>query len=195
MVDPYERQARVFRAGLLKSALAGAAAGKGLKHLSIGTNIETIGAYRRDDFYVPLETIFDPTALSRIQYFSLSRFYVKDFDLLILLASLPHTLRTVELNLVEFMDGHGTFRSFLNQVRDELGWQDRALKPSMRLSVETELIERLRQIWVEDELDSFLYKGQPNPFGKETDVAPQYLKPGFGRIKDAFMPEWAQPYV
>lgn len=102
------------------------------------------GAGARDDFSIPLETIFDSPALSPIQHFGLSRFYVKDSDLLVLLASLPHTFRSGQLNLLESMDGYGNFRGFPNQVRDESGWQDRTLKPRLRLSVETHIKERIR---------------------------------------------------
>ncbi|KAF3021142.1 hypothetical protein E8E14_013805 [Neopestalotiopsis sp. 37M] len=192
MVDPNERQAEVFQSGLLKRALAGAANGKGLQHLSIGTSIVD----ECDGTYVTLETIFTYTALSRIEHLGLSRFYVTDHDLLMLMAHLPQTLRTVELNLLEFMDDAGNFRDFLNQARDSLDWQERAHKPSLRLSIETHTGDRLRQIWVDKELDSFLYYGGMNPFGQETKFGtPNYLVKGYGRIKDAFMPECEKPYV
>lgn len=165
MVDLYERQADVFHTGLLKRALAGAADGKGLRHLSIGTNIDVWGADGRHEFYVPLETIFSPAALSRVEHFGLSRFYVKNHDLLKLLASLPRTLRTVELTLLEFMDHAGNLRDFLDQVRDDLDWQKKTQKPSLRLGVLMDIGKRLREVWVDKELDSFLYEGGLNPFG------------------------------
>lgn len=191
MVDPYEWQAEAFQSGLLKRALAGAASGNGLEHLSIGTNMEISGADGRDDFYVPLETIFDPSTLSRIQNFGLSRFYVKDFDLLILLASLPHTLRSVELNLLQFMDRHGNLRDFLNQVRDDLGWQDRAIKPRLWLSVETLSGSDF------DKYGSMM--NWINSFMREGKILvkhpPTLVMDGYGRIKDAFMPEYERIYI
>jgi hypothetical protein len=196
MVDPFSRQADVFRTGLLKHALAGASGGQGLEYLSLRTNVELHGGFRRNDWYVPLETIFTPTSFSRLRHFGLSRFYVKQDDLLALLASLPQTLRRVELSLLEFMDGEGSYQTLIWQIRDMLGWKDRNPRPALSVSVELQYDQPGRAIWVEDELYSFLYQDGSNPFGDDlAESSPDHVKEGFGRVKVAFKPEYERPHV
>lgn len=196
LVQDNSRQAEVFRKGLLKRALRNAANGEGLEHLYIGTNIDIPCSFRRAEFYVTLNTIFEPTSLSQLRYFGLSRFYVKESDLLRLLASLPHTLCTVELNLLDFLDGEGSFRSLLEQVRDTLKWADRAHKPTIQISVQTGTMDDFRQVWVEDDVTRFLYLGGSNPFiDHPAESYPNRVKMGFGRIKDAFEPEYERPHT
>lgn len=89
MVDHHQRQADVFRSGLLKRALAGASAGKGLKYLSLRANTDIYRGSHYCDWYFPLTTIFTPDSYLRLEHFGLARFYVKQDDLLVLLASLP----------------------------------------------------------------------------------------------------------
>lgn len=196
LVPDDNRQADVFRRRLLKRALQNAANGKGLKQLQIGTNIDIPGSLRRTEFYVTLDTIFEPTSLSRLRHFGLSRFYVRESNLLKLLASLPHTLRSVELNLLDFLDGEGSFQTFLKQVRDTLKWADRTPRPTVRISVPTLLIDDFRQIWVEEDVTRFLYLGGSNPFGDDpAEPYPNQVKMGFGRIKDAFEPQYERPHT
>ncbi|KAH6659011.1 hypothetical protein BKA67DRAFT_640346 [Truncatella angustata] len=198
MVEDHDRQAKIFRNGLLKRALNNAANGKGLEHLHVGTNIDIPESTRRAEFYVTLDTIFGSASLSRLRHFGLSRFYVRESDLLGLLALLPHTIRTIELNLLQFMDSEGSFQSFLTQVRDTLNWADRKprLRPTLRISVQTGTKEDFRQIWVEDDVTNFLYSGGSNPFGDDPgEPYPNNIKNGFGYIRDAFEPEYERPNV
>jgi len=194
MVDPFSRQADVFRSGLLKRAIGGAAGGQGLEYLSLRTNVELHGGFRRNEWYVPLSTIFPSTSFSRLRHFGLSRFYVKQDDLLALLASLPQTLRTVELSLLEFMDGEGSYQTLLWRIRDTLGWKDRNPRPTLSVSVDIHYYQPGRAIWVEDELSGFLYQGGSNPFGDDPPSR-NHIREGFGQEKDAFEPEHERPHM
>jgi hypothetical protein len=200
LVDPHYGQADAFRSGLLKHALAGAAGGQGLEYLSLRTNIDTYEpGGDHCDWYVPLGMIFAPPSYSRLQHFGLSRFYVTQDDLLALLASLPKTLRSVELSEIRFMDdSKHNYRTLLCAIRDTLGWKERNPRPTLVISVDLATPNPGRAIWLEHELYNFLYKNGRNPFKNETDPrarAANNIRYGFGWEKDCFDPEHERPHV
>jgi hypothetical protein len=197
MVDPHNRQAAVFRRGLLRRALAGAALGQGLEHLSLRTNVELHRGVRRYEWYVPLKTIFAPSTLSRLQHFSLSRFYVKEDDLIALLGSMPRSLRTLELSFLEFMDDEGSHRNLLEKIRDSLGWREWAPRPQLTMAVSVVDHQPQRGIWITEEVDDFLYRDGTNPFGDDSrwGIGSNRIRKGFGLEKDAFDPEHERPHV
>ena len=196
MVDPHYRQADVFRSGLLKRALASASAGQGLKYLSLRTNMDIYRTSERCNWYVPLTTIFTPTSYSRLEHFGLARFYVKQDDLLALLASLPKTLRSVELSNIPFISDGDSYRMLLYGVRDTLGWKGRDPRPILTVSTDIQNPLPGRAIWVEDELYRFLYQDGSNPF-KDSPVknSRTQIKEGFGWEKDSFDPDHKRPHV
>lgn len=196
MVDPHHRQADIFRAGLLKRSLSGAARGQGLAYLSFGTSVQIHGNGRCSNFYSPLGTIFDSISISRLQHFGLSRFYVRQDDLLSLLAALPQTLQTVDLCLIEFADGAGSYRTLLSQIRDTLGWGRRNPRPKLSISIDSLHSAQVRSVWIREELDEYLYADGRNPFGDDASApGPNQIREGFGRMKDAFEPEYERPHV
>lgn len=136
MVNPHYTQADVFRSRLLKRALARASCRQGLKSLSLRTNIDMYRTIDEYDWYVPLTTIFTPTSYSRLQHFSLARFYVEQDDLLALLASMPKSLRSVELSMLEFIDEKDSYRTLLWGIRDTLGWKERERRPTLVVSTD-----------------------------------------------------------
>ncbi|KAL5347109.1 hypothetical protein ACLOAV_008252 [Pseudogymnoascus australis] len=194
MVDTFYRQADVYRSGLLKHALARASCGQGLKYLHLRTNVDT---YEADiDWYVPLTTIFTPTSFSRVEHFGLARFYVEQDDLLELLASLPKTLRSVELSEIQFMDSKDSYRTLLWAIRDTLDWKERNPRPTLVVSTDLPNPNPGRAIWLEHELYSFLYEDGSNPFGNDPETrAPSVIRFGFGWEKDCFDPDHKRPHV
>ncbi|KAK7743718.1 hypothetical protein SLS62_010497 [Diatrype stigma] len=191
LVDPSAREADMYRRGLLKQALAGAAGGRGLEYLSFRTN--TVDS---DKWYVPLGTIFPESSLSRLCHFGLSRFFVKQDDLLAFLAALPPSVRTIELGLLGFMEGCGSHRTLLRQIRDTLGWKDRDPRPKLSIVMEGHWQVPGRLIWIEAEVDAFLYHGAGNPFGEGPEAAwENQARPGVGVVKDAFEPEHERPHA
>jgi hypothetical protein len=193
MVDSHSRQADVYRSGFLKRALAG---GKSLEYLSFRTNMDVCPSSDSDQLYVPLGTIFTPTSHPRLRYFGLAHFYVRQDDLLALLASLPKTLRSVELSTIQCMPGEGSYRTLLWAIRDTLGWNERDQRPTLTVSTVLSNPFPGRAIWVEDELYNFLYQDGSNPFGDDPAMRnPDYIKHGFGRQKDSFDPDHERPHV
>ncbi|KAI0483664.1 hypothetical protein F4859DRAFT_473725 [Xylaria cf. heliscus] len=178
MAEEHDLQADVFNHALLKRVLAGAAGGQGLKRLTLGTDN---GEAR---WNVPLETIYGPSSLQRLEHFSLSRFPVKEKDLVALLARLPLSIRTIELCSLNFLEGN--YQSLLNQIRDTLGWQDRNPRPLMSIGADTNFDHPGVTIWTENEVYSFLYEGGPNPFGNDPALIWSLGHgSGIGVIKDA----------
>ncbi|OBT96239.1 hypothetical protein VE01_05822 [Pseudogymnoascus verrucosus] len=166
IVDEHYSQAEIFCNGLLRRALAGASGGQGLKHLSLSTDISMHMYEPGDDcdWYIPLAMIFTPTRYSRLQHFGLASFYVEQDDLLALLASLPKTLRSVELSRIEIMDIGGSYQTLLCAIRDKLGWKERVQRPTLAISSEFNYSRPERTLWLKDEIYSFLYQDGSNPF-------------------------------
>ncbi|KFY05557.1 hypothetical protein V492_08454 [Pseudogymnoascus sp. VKM F-4246] len=196
MVDPHYRQADVFRSGLLKRVLARASCGQGLKSLSLRTNMDMYRTTDDCDWNVPLTTIFTPTSYSRLEHFGLSRFYVKQDDLLSLLASMPKTLRSVELSILDLIDEKNSYRTLLWGIRDTLGWKERNPRPTLVVGTDLPHPQPGRALWLKHELYNFLYDDGNNPFGNDPKVRqPDAMRFGFGWEIDCFDPDHKRPNV
>ncbi|CAM1505512.1 Fc.00g111490.m01.CDS01 [Cosmosporella sp. VM-42] len=185
-----------FRTGLFRAALIGAARGHGFEHLSIRTdedvanlneNIICLNNERRDQLYVSLWTVFPLGSLARAQHFCLSRFLVKQHDLLSLLAKLPETLQTIELSFLLFLEG--SYKDMLLQIRDTMGWMDRDSRPKVSISLPLTIHKQGRAIWIDDEVDAFLYHGGETPFAEDPTPGSFKVRDGVGVVRDAFEEE------
>lgn len=79
------------------------------------------------EHHVPLRTIFPVDKWKQLRNFGLTRFLVKQADIITnLLAAFPSTLRSVELNLLTFVEDSGSYKGLLDDMRDTLGWRERA---------------------------------------------------------------------
>lgn len=115
-----------FRSGLLRSALARA---RGMKHIRLSAGLTEpdpdYGVRNLDGderHFTPLRTIFPIDQWSHLQHFGLSTFLVRQDDLVTVFASMPPTLRSVELDRLCFLPGHGDHRGLLQELRDTVGW-------------------------------------------------------------------------
>ncbi|KAI8185517.1 hypothetical protein K4K51_011564 [Colletotrichum sp. SAR 10_75] len=93
------------------------------------------------DHFTPLRSIFPVEAWTHLRHFGLSRFLVKEDDLLDLLGALPDTLRSVEL-------------SFLC----------RSVKPRVMIRDDKKLTLPGRGIHTDKEVMKFLYDSGENPY-------------------------------
>ncbi|KAI8162044.1 hypothetical protein K4K49_013089 [Colletotrichum sp. SAR 10_70] len=96
---------------------------------SLGQEPQPLTATR--DHFIPLRSIFPVEVWKNLVHFGLSRFLVKQQDLLDFLAVLPQTLHSVELSFLMFMANNGDYRELLFHIRDDLGWQGRAIRPRL----------------------------------------------------------------
>lgn len=196
LVNPFSRQAEVFHHGFLKRALDGASGGQGLEYMSLRAVAETQDGNYHHEWNVPLKRVFTSTNLSRLRHLGLSSFYVNQDDLLALLASLPQTLRTVELSFLKFADDKASYQTLLWRIRDTLDWKYRNPRPTLAVGIDVRYYNPGQAIWLEDELYSFLYQDGSNPFGDDpAEMYPDDVKEGFGWVKDAFDREHEHPHV
>ncbi|KAK1721904.1 hypothetical protein BDP67DRAFT_586852 [Colletotrichum lupini] len=198
-----------FRNGRLRKALEA-----DLRHFSLETgedddleNGDYPSHWVRDHF-IPLRSVFPVETWKNLAHFGLTRWLVRQSDLLEFLAALPQTLRSVELSFLSFMKGHGNYRDLLFAIRDTLGWQERTASARPRLLIRDFPGVPLagRAVWVEDALQRFLYDGGENPYpipprnavvtGQTITWEPGILTVGhgFGMEKDALEPRFERPY-
>ncbi|KAI0190611.1 hypothetical protein F4808DRAFT_444478 [Astrocystis sublimbata] len=186
-VDADDDQIEVFNGGLLRQTLACAAGGKGLKRLALATNND--GPPWSMLPYPSLQTLLDPSNLQRLEHLSLSRIPFRDQDLVALLAALPHSIRTIHLADLTFIEG--TYSSLLLLVRDTLDWQSRNPRPHLTIINENHLYVPGPMIWIEKEIDRFIYESGINPFGEGPE--PRWATGYMGVIYDTFDPDYRLP--
>ncbi|KXH45221.1 hypothetical protein CNYM01_12828 [Colletotrichum nymphaeae SA-01] len=198
-----------FRNGRLRKALEA-----DLRHFSLETgeddDLEN-GNYPSHwvrDHFIPLRSVFPVETWKNLAHFGLTRWLVRQLDLLEFLAALPQTLRSVELSFLSFMKGHGNYRDLLFAIRDTLGWQERtaSARPRMLIRDFPSVPLAGRAVWVEDALQRFLYEDGENPYpippqnavvtGQTITWGPGILTVGhgFGMEKDALEPRFERPY-
>ncbi|KAI1861642.1 hypothetical protein JX265_009609 [Neoarthrinium moseri] len=148
-----------------------------LQNGHLGTNIPEIPYDHREDCYVPLQKIFPLESLSPLQHFGLGRFFVNQDDLLTILAALPVSVRTIELGFLQFT-------------------QDRTHRPRITVNVSYLYWHPGRSVWIEKEVDRFMYHGGINPFLDDSSRLDPNLPPlGIGRYRDAFDPGFDRPHA
>lgn len=142
--------------GYLYRALSEA---KDLKHMSLSTTIEPghMGPP------ILLKNVFPVEHWLGLRHFCLFRFDAPQSDVLSLLKLLPRTLRSVELGLLDFEYGVGCWNDLLEAMRTELHWSDETMRPTVRIIMQG--YERMigRGVWLEDEVNEFLYGLGENP--------------------------------
>lgn len=100
---------RAFRSGCLRRTLTEAPA---LDHISLKTDMADMpdpnwmGMPAGDHHFIPLRDIFPVDIWKNLRHFGLSRFAVRQNDLLLFLQALPATLRSVELSILFFLEGN-----------------------------------------------------------------------------------------
>lgn len=189
---------RAFRSGCLRRTLAVA---PGLEHVSLTTDMgdepdqDYEGLPPGDHDFVPLREIFPVTAWTRLRHFGLSRFAVRQDDLLSFLEALPKTLRSVELSFLFFLEGN--YRDLVAGMRSQLGWRERPAqqRPCVAIGLPDSLDITRRGIWANRPVEEFLYGDGLNPFGADGWGTNQIPYGCGGVVKDTFDPAFERPWV
>ncbi|KAI9163771.1 hypothetical protein HJFPF1_05397 [Paramyrothecium foliicola] len=189
-----------LHSGLLRDALAEA---KNLQHVSLGTGLandllthyENFGA-GPSEHSIPLRSIFPQT--KHLQHFGLSRFIVMQNDVIEFLASLPTSLRSIDLSFLCFLrpDG-GNYRDLIYDIRDKLMWHKRPASHRPRITVCLEMLEGQIPGWsidISHEVESFVYKGAENPFQGECGMR-IYREQRLGMLRYALEPLDDRPWT
>ncbi|KAI8156250.1 hypothetical protein K4K49_008106 [Colletotrichum sp. SAR 10_70] len=145
------------------------------------------------DHFIPLRSIFPVEAWTHLRHFGLSRFLVKENDLLDLLGALPDTLRSVELSFLWFVRNSGGYRSLLFRIRDDLGWRSRSVKPRIMIRDDKKLTLPGRGIYMDKEVMKFLYDSGENPY--PDDPRMRTVLEGVGTVRDVFEPRFERPFA
>ncbi|KAL7909516.1 hypothetical protein GGI35DRAFT_450127 [Trichoderma velutinum] len=177
---------QAFRSGLLKDALSKAV---DLEHFALATDMDMENP---DEEEPPsLEDIIPINCWPKLQHLKLWNLHIEQSELLSFLAQIPQTLQSIELSFL-FYDGSRYF-DLLQDIRDTLGWQERQIRPSVKIAVPRRGYYRDGQtVELDKEIDEFLYKGGMNPFtGRPTRSG---VPRGVGMIRDAFLADFEQPW-
>ena len=164
-----------YRTGLLHDALAQA---KDLEYLCLRSSTyiaegvpELLTSEDEEEWDVcPLQTIFPIDHWPRLQHFGISNLLLDLDDLIGLLASLPPSLRSLELSHIGLRSHK--YSDLMQAMRDVLDWQSRSAeeRPQVRMSVtpddETEIGCGM-YVEVNDTIYSYLYGGGENPFPED----------------------------
>ncbi|KAH7117452.1 hypothetical protein EDB81DRAFT_916269 [Dactylonectria macrodidyma] len=182
-----------FRNGNLFQALSKA---PDLQSVKLSTNVavldnlddpmETDGEHH----WMPLQTIFPIQLWSNLRHFCLSRFVVKQHDLMGLLHALPSTLESVELSFLAFVPECGHYQGLLEDMRSNLGWRERpaAERPRIIIYGEEYSPSQERPINVSREAEGFVYGDGESPFPNGSTFFSD-----IGMSIDIFDPEFERP--
>ncbi|KAJ6786281.1 hypothetical protein PWT90_00821 [Aphanocladium album] len=113
------------------------------------------------EHFIPLQNILPITAWPKLKHFGLSRFLVSQSDVVSFLKMLPASISTVELSFLYFLEGQGHYGRLLEQMRDELGWEQKqeSARPKVMISVhDGGCFDWELSINVDREVQDFLYR-------------------------------------
>lgn len=159
----------------------------------------------KDLEYISLSTtirscLMDPPILSKdvfpvehwpaLRHFGLRYFNASKSDIVDLLRHLPRTLRSVEFGPLYFQVGGDCLDDLLEAIRTELRWSDEIIQPSVRILMPGYETMIGRGIWLEDEVNDFLYGSGENPMQERDFRSPKF---GMGTLRDLFEPEFTRP--
>ncbi|PNP38492.1 hypothetical protein TGAMA5MH_09573 [Trichoderma gamsii] len=192
-----------FRNGRMRRALAETS--EDLEHFHLRTDQGDLPGVNREldnngisYHFTPLLDILPIERWPKLRHFGLSKFLVRQDDVMSLLKALPVTIRTVELSFLCFLNDGDSYKALLDEMRNSLDWhtRDAALRPKVKIGLDVSrfAVVHGRAIWLEREVDSFLYEGGPCLFPSED--RPDDAKPGDGgTIRDEFQPEIDGPWA
>lgn len=194
-----------LRSGKLRSALSTA---NDMQHFHFSTNLEMdmsgemaqLESFdeEMDEHFVSLGSLFPVDTWSHLQVFCLTKFLVLNSDLVALLGKLPQSVRSVELNMLLFLQ-HGTYQELLEQMDQQLDWRSRprGLQPNVSISVPPNWnhATATQAVTLGDSVVKFLYQDGMNPFSSRSEAGANYAQYGQGAIEwDWFDPEHRRPY-
>jgi hypothetical protein len=127
-----------------------------------------------DKQLIPLRNILPIDKWKKLRHFGLSGLLVEVADLLSILATLPTTLRSVELSFLEFVENSqfanqsSGYCSLLMGICNTLGWCYRAVgeRPFITMHLPGSVDGRRSYNCFDEAVNNFLYRQGSNPFDK-----------------------------
>ncbi|OOQ82249.1 hypothetical protein PEBR_39645 [Penicillium brasilianum] len=158
---------------------------KDLEYVSLST---TIGP-RPIDPPIILKNVFPVEHWPALRHFGLWRFDASKSDIIDLVKLLPRTLRSLDFGLNYFQTGGDCLNDLLEAIRIELR-SDETIKPSVRIVMPGYMSMVGRGVWLDDEVNEFLYGSGENPMQGRDSKNPKF---GMGTLRDLFEPEFTRP--
>ncbi|KAG9255766.1 uncharacterized protein F5Z01DRAFT_652072 [Emericellopsis atlantica] len=171
-----------------------------LEHFRLSTNASRArsGIRQQLDSFIPLRQLLPIEAWPRLRHFGIAGIVVDTNELVDVLASLPTTLRTVELSFLLFKEGGGgSYKELLEKIRDKLPWADWEIRPTLILK--THYLPNPyhgKTTWYSKEATRFIYGEQEHLFGQKPHKgfnSVPYGKGLGGVSRDEFDPTWEKP--
>lgn len=171
-----------------------------LEHFSLRTNAnkDGFGQGEQRNSFIPMRRLLPIEAWPRLRHFGISGIVVDTDDTIEVLASLPQTLRTVELSFLLFKkDGGGSYKELLEKIRDKLPWADWKIRPTLILKMSfMSYFSPGKTTWYSKEATRFIYGEQEHLFGQRENWGLDAVAQGKGRggvWRDEFDPTWEKP--
>ncbi|KAM0257677.1 hypothetical protein ACHAQJ_004242 [Trichoderma viride] len=174
-----------FRTNLLRNALAEASQ---LEQFSMATSWNEY-VYNEEEPPLALRKFLPVDCWTGLQHFGLWKFPVHPADLISTLSQLPG-LQSLELGLLTIY--RGSDFELLNDMRNSLCWHERLERPKVKYAIPIpgKNIQG-RAIWLDEEVENFLYRDGENPFDAENDQVGYWV----GIIRDAYDPAYERSQV
>ncbi|KOS38368.1 hypothetical protein ACN38_g10818 [Penicillium nordicum] len=180
-----------FQSGLFCQAVGQA---KKLTHIHLSTTFNSGSHSLMGDPPIPLKEVLPIKEWPNLSHLALSRFSVDTSELMDILKLAPCSLRSLDLEFIEFPFDDLCLTGLLERMREGLDWteRDQPLKPTVTIAMEGHRIWPGRFIRLSDEVASFLYGPGENPLDGADTRSP---KDGYGTNHDLFEPEYTRPNV
>ncbi|KAM0279863.1 hypothetical protein ACHAO9_011489 [Fusarium lateritium] len=142
-------------------------------------------------------SLFDIFPLGkRLKHFGLSGMQVTQEELISVLETLSHTLKSIELSFLSVIRGTGNYAGILADIRDKLGWRYRPIDDRIRVRILVRLNQDAgRYICLDKEVNDYLYGDGLPPFGVNGGGnSYAMITPGAGMQYDEFDPDFVRKH-
>lgn len=136
---------------------------------------------------------------SELRHFELSGFVISQDDCVSFLKTLPKSVRSIELSMLQFL-GNGNWHSMLEEIKRMVSestlWGDRVAGSRPKITIGVRIPDASptygHGIWIEKDVGDFIYGEGGNPFMED---CPLDIRFGVGVMRDALGPDFEHPYV
>ncbi|CAI7678653.1 unnamed protein product [Penicillium pancosmium] len=181
-----------FQSGLFCKAVSLA---KGLTHVHLSTTFSNGTSPTTNDSPIPLKDVLPMKEWPNLSHLALFRFIVDTPELIDILKLAPSSLRSLDLEFLEFaFTDQLCLAGLLERMREELDWaeRDQSLKPTVTIAMRGYRAWPGRFIRLSDEVTSFLYGSGELPVDEsDTHNPTQWC----GTHYDLFEEEYTRPNV